>query len=178
MARFSLHAIGADRPGIVSAVTRTLGSIGCNLEDSRMTILHGQFAIMLIVDAPSTASGSVIESCLDEVRDELDLLIAVRPLPEHVEVADVGDVLTVSVHGADRPGIVAAFTTTLADFGGNIIDLATRSVGEGDQPGYVMVLSVALPVGHDGDELVAKLGEVADGLGVRCAVGPGDSGLL
>ena len=178
MARFSLHAIGADRPGIVSAVAGALAAMGCNLEDSRMTILQGQFAIMLIVDAPSTASGSVIETCLENVRDELDLLVVVRPLPKHLETTEIGEVFTVSVHGADRPGIVAAFTTTLAGVGANIIDLATRAVGDGESIGYVMVLSVALPVGSSSDQLVAELHEVAESLGVRCAVGPGDPGLL
>jgi glycine cleavage system transcriptional repressor len=133
---------------------------------------------MLIVDAPSTASGSVIEACLENVRDELDLLVVVRPLPEQHESAEIGEVVTVSVHGADRPGIVAAFTTTLATLGANIIDLATRAVADGETIGYVMVLSVALPADASSDELVAKLDDVAHSLGVRCAVGPGDPGLL
>ena len=48
-----------------------------------------------------------------------------------------------SVHGADRLGIVAAMTRVLADAGGNITDLTTRLAGTL----YVLVAEVELPAG-------------------------------
>jgi len=38
--RLALSAIGADRPGIVAAVTGALVDSGCNLEDTTMAILR------------------------------------------------------------------------------------------------------------------------------------------
>ena len=41
MSRFSVAAIGADRPGIVAAVTGVLVQRDCNIEDTAMAILGG-----------------------------------------------------------------------------------------------------------------------------------------
>ena len=51
MAHFAVIAIGADRPGIVAALTGALFEAGGNLEDVSSSILRGHFAIMLVVDA-------------------------------------------------------------------------------------------------------------------------------
>ena len=62
--------------------------------------------------------------------------------------APAGEPHVLSVHGADRLGIVAAVTRALAEAGGNITDLTTRLAG----PLYVLVAEVDLPPGaaeHD-----------------------------
>src|SRR5947209_8005026 len=64
MAHFAVSAVGADRPGIVAAVTGVFVEHGCNLEDTSMTILRGHFAMMLIVAAPDDVSGEELESAL------------------------------------------------------------------------------------------------------------------
>ncbi|MDR2251277.1 MAG: hypothetical protein LBD98_00315 [Endomicrobium sp.] len=57
MAKYiSLTAIGKDRPGLVSAVTKVLYKERCNIEDSTMTILHDQFAMILIIKVSTTIS--------------------------------------------------------------------------------------------------------------------------
>ena len=42
--RWIVTALGQDRPGIVAGVTKVLYDLGCNLEDSAMTRLEGEFA--------------------------------------------------------------------------------------------------------------------------------------
>jgi len=137
-------AIGRDRPGIVAAVTGALLDLGGNVEDSQMSILGGHFAVMLLVEVPeATMRESVVER-LGEVAHEHELEAisvaevsegAARPLtPSHV----------LSVYGADRPGIVHAVSSALAEAGVNITDLETKLTGPGDAPVYVMVLEVAL----------------------------------
>jgi glycine cleavage system transcriptional repressor len=49
MRHFAVTAIGADRPGIVAAVSNVLLDHEGNIEDSQMTILCGRFTMMLIV---------------------------------------------------------------------------------------------------------------------------------
>lgn len=38
-----ITALGADRPGIVNAITRHVSSCGCNIEDSRLAMLGEEF---------------------------------------------------------------------------------------------------------------------------------------
>ncbi len=43
---FAITAIGKDRPGIVAGVSKALYDLGTNIEDSSMTILSGEFAMI------------------------------------------------------------------------------------------------------------------------------------
>src|SRR6266542_2052675 len=61
----AVTAVGADRPGIAAAVVKVLYEHGGNVEDSRMAILGGHFAMMLIVALPEGAErpGIVYRVC-------------------------------------------------------------------------------------------------------------------
>ena len=57
---------------------------------------------------------------------------------------------SISVYGADHPGIVHGVAQALAAGGVNVVGLSTRVVGEGEgEPIYVMLLEVALPPALD-----------------------------
>jgi glycine cleavage system transcriptional repressor len=155
----AVTAIGADRPGIVAAVARVLHERGGNLEDSAMTILGGHFAIVLLVttdDEPDALAG-----VLREATDELGLTITVSRADAARTSAEPTHLL--SVYGADKPGIVAGITTTLAEAGANIIDLETQVVGEDDTPVYAMVIELQAT---DADALAAHLEAACETLGV------------
>ena len=79
-----------------------------------------------------------------------------------------------TVHGADRPGIVSALTRVLADHGGNIVDLTTR-LGGGL---YVMAAEVVLPADVDMVALGAALSAEAARLGVGATLRPADVDVL
>jgi len=64
MKRYMLYINGPDQVGIVAAVTQSLTRLRCNLEDSRMTILRGQFSIMMTI-AVNEIPQEVIQSVLD-----------------------------------------------------------------------------------------------------------------
>ncbi len=141
-----------------------------------MTILAGEFSIMLVLTAPATCDAAAIEAALAPVAASLDLLVAVRPTGEVATAADEGEMLAVSVHGADHPGIVARFAREIAAAGGNIVDLATRVVADPLRPSYVMVLSVVLQ--GDAGALAERLSAVAAQAGVHCTVSAADAELL
>ncbi len=178
MPRYSLHAIGTDRPGIVAGVTSVLADSGCNLEDSRMAILHGQFAIMLVVEAPRRLSLEQLEESFREIQERLDLVIFIRPLPKKSNFAVSGDTVAVSVHGADRPGIVSFIATRVAELGGNIIDLATHKIDEHGSSSYVLLLTIETTASCTEEALARELGVVASQLGVSCVVHAGGNELF
>lgn len=182
MPHVAVTAVGSDRPGIVAAVTGVFVEHRCNIEDSSMTILQGQFAMMLVVDAPPDVSAAQLEAALGGPAADLALVVTVRPLPAADEEApgeETGDDRwTVSVYGADRPGIVHGVASLLADQGVNIVDLSTRVIGSAEQPVYAMVLEVALPAGVDPNSLGDRLADVAAGLGVEASLHPSDADIL
>ncbi|MGH9153681.1 MAG: glycine cleavage system protein R [Acidimicrobiales bacterium] len=178
MPHFALSAVGADRPGIVAAVTGALVDSGCNLEDSSMTILRGQFAIMLVVAGPEGLDADTLEKALAGPAADLGLVVHVRPVGDDVPPPPGGEPWSVAVYGADRPGIVHRFTSLLASRGVNVVDLTTRVIGEPAHPVYAMILEVALPPGVDGPGLGADLAALARELGVECSTHPSDADIL
>jgi glycine cleavage system transcriptional repressor len=157
--QLAVTAIGADRPGIVAAVSRVLHERGGNLQDSAMTILGGHFAIVLLVATEDDPQE--LRAALTAATEDLGLTISVSHAEGTRDQTDPTHLL--SVYGADRPGIVAGVTAVLADLGANVTDLETQVIGGEDEPVYAMVIEL---VADDELELAARLAEVCRTLGV------------
>jgi len=163
--------IGHDRPGIIAETTGVLAELGANLEDSSMTILRGHFAMVLVATADVTAAEA--QSALDSLADP-SLSVSVREVPAESEHPAVGPSYLLSVHGADRPGIVSTVTAQVSAAGGNITDLTTRLTGDL----YVIVAEVELPASVDVTALTGQLEEVGRDLGVEVSLRALDPDLL
>lgn len=174
----AVTAIGADRPGIVASVTEVLTDRGANIEDSTMSILRGHFAMMLVVAAGADEHASALEAALAPVAERFGLVVAVRAIDDTVPRSPDGDAWTVSVYGADRPGIVHRVTAALADAGANVVDLTTRVIGDASRPVYAMVLDVTLPAGVEPGTLQQRLTALAAELGVDCSLHPNEADIL
>ncbi|HUQ39706.1 MAG TPA: ACT domain-containing protein [Acidimicrobiales bacterium] len=178
MPHFAVSAVGADRPGIVAAVTGALVDLGCNLEDTSMSILRGHFAMMLVVNAPDGTTADDVDRAVEGPASDLELVVAVRGIDDAVPDSPTGQPWGVSVYGADRPGIVHRVTRLLAEQGVNVVDLATRVIGGPDRPVYVMLLDVTLPTGVAGNAVAAELERLGTELGVDCTMHPNEPDIL
>ncbi|HET9516945.1 MAG TPA: ACT domain-containing protein [Actinoplanes sp.] len=170
MDELAITVIGPDRTGIVADVAEALSGLGANLTDSTMTRLRGHFAMTLVCTGPSVES---VEQALAPLGADGRLLTTVRSVAPEQDRAASGAPYLVSLHGADRLGIVAAITRVVAAAGGNITDLTTRLSGAL----YVLVAEVDVPAGV-ADELAARLAEAAAGLGVEVTLRPAEPDLL
>jgi glycine cleavage system transcriptional repressor len=159
VSHFAVSAIGQDQPGIVAAITAELLAVEGNIEDSRMSILRGHFAVMLIVAVPDPVSSEELESRLQSVGERLGLeAVSVKEVAELEDAAaPASHVLT--VYGADHPGIVHAVASALAERGVNITDLETMLADRDREPIYVLVLEISLG-DADADEVEQALREV------------------
>jgi glycine cleavage system transcriptional repressor len=168
----TLHAItviGHDRPGIIAQATGALARLGLNLEDITMTLLRGHFTMVLLCEGDVSARR--IEEVLEFIAADGTLSVSAREIPEEPVEEPAATPYVVTVHGADRPGIVSAVATRLADVGGNITDLDSR-LASGL---YILGAEVDLPDGTDVDALEQSLSKAADELGVGATLQPADS---
>jgi len=155
----AITVLGHDRPGIIARTAELLAELEMNLEDSSMTLLRGHFAMTLI--CAGQADAAALDAALAEALDD-SLSVSVRALPDEGDRPAIGSSYLVTVHGADRLGIVARLASTIAAAGGNITDLTTRLAGEL----YVLLAEVDLPSGADVSALRAALAEASVELGV------------
>jgi len=170
MNEIAVTAVGADRPGIVAALTEALLDLGGNLEDVRAALLRGSFAIALLVTVPDDVTPGEVDAALRPVAERLGLgLFTGLAAPETPHQAARERVI-VSVYGADHPGIVHAVTAGLADAGVNVVDLSSAAVGT--PPIYHLAIEVELPDGFGADALEARLRPIARDNDVDMAVIP------
>jgi glycine cleavage system transcriptional repressor len=163
----AITVIGPDRTGIVADVSEALAGVGANLTDSTMTRLRGHFTMTLICTGPAADEASAALAPLKDVVTE------VRVVEPEKNTEDQGEPYVVSVHGADRLGIVAAVTRVVAAEGGNITDLSTRLAGKL----YVIIAEVDVPAGV-ADELAQQLAVAAAELGVEVTLRRAESEIL
>src|SRR3954468_321727 len=136
MTTYAVTAVGPDAPGEVAALAEALAGLGANLEDASMTRLRGHFAMTLVatLDAPA----DVVEAALAPVSAASGLHLSVWGVGDDAPPPVAARPWRVTLHGADRPGLVAGTARALAEAGANITDLSCRLVGEL----YVMTLEV------------------------------------
>ncbi|GAA3710728.1 amino acid-binding protein [Microlunatus aurantiacus] len=159
MTYLAITVVGHDRPGIIAQAADALADSGMNLEDSSMTLLRGHFAMTLI--CAGGASVADVERALAPLADG-SLTVDVRELSAGGEPrSSGGGTHLVTVHGADRLGIVARLASVVAAAGGNITDLTTRLAGDL----YVLLAEVDLDPAAS-ERLEAELAAVAAELGV------------
>ncbi|MGK2878305.1 MAG: glycine cleavage system protein R [Solirubrobacterales bacterium] len=179
MSKYAVAVVGRDQPGIAAAVARALFETRANIEDSRMSILGGHFAMMLVVSLEDGVGADGLNAELEKVRSAIGLEHALaqqiedasseaRPAPTHV----------LTVYGADHPGIVAAVCDALAARQVNIDDLATRVVGSEQQPVYTLICELTLPGSLEPAALSADLDGVAVAQGVEVSLRELDQDIL
>ena len=171
---FILSAIGRDRPGLVADLAKLIYDCDANLEDSRMTILGTEFAVILLCSSTAANASDRLGAGVKRLERDLGLMILLRELAEgpRPPVPAPGSVLhRLTVTGEDRAGIVASVYRALAERGINIADLSTRSLpGPGGSPHYQMTMAIEVPERLDVGDLRRALDELADRLVIDLAL--------
>ena len=170
----SLSAIGKDKTGIVSSISEILFKLGCNIEDSTMTLLSGQFAVILLLDCPKNSDISKIKRSLNSSLKKLDLSYSVTEVDKpKINKKNFGDYV-IAVYGSDRVGIVYNVSKFLADKKINITDVQTKISGKKDKV-YIMLLEVNIPKILKIENVKQNLKQLAKELNVEIFINQADS---
>ncbi|RMF44508.1 MAG: hypothetical protein D6751_08885 [Deltaproteobacteria bacterium] len=168
-----MTAFGRDRVGIVADVTRILFETDCNLEETRMTQLADEFALILLFTGRRDDLEEVLERETRRLEREKGISAFVRPLQQRqTHRKDERPRAVVHVEGLDQAGIVYRTSCLLAELGVNIVDLQSDVLltpGSGSRL-YRMDIHVQLPDDTDRARLEARLQQVGDELNVDISV--------
>ncbi|MBZ2189910.1 ACT domain-containing protein [Alcanivorax sp. JB21] len=118
-----ISALGSDRPGIVKALTGAVLERQGNILDSRMTVLGGEFAVLMLVSG-SDDTLSQLEAAAPSLEQSLALTITLRRTRRAGEQASALP-YQVEVVAMDHPGIVHEIAQFFSSRGININDLTT-----------------------------------------------------
>ncbi|MCK9530342.1 MAG: glycine cleavage system protein R [Gammaproteobacteria bacterium] len=120
-----VSALGRDRPGIINDLAEQVLDCGGNILDSRMTVLGGEFAIMMLVQGNWNAIAK-LEHLLPGLEKKLDLTIMARRTEEK-KPGPAAIPYSVDVVSIDHPGIIYQLAHFFSSRNINIHDLYTDS---------------------------------------------------
>lgn len=169
MAKAVISGIGPDQPGIVAALSSVLFRHGCNIEDSTMTRLAREFAVILTINVPESVSLSTLREDFDTLNDSHHMTVIMKPLPAYLEPEShvPHNPYMISVSGQDRTGITYYVSTKLAEMDINITDLNAQVIAGDNGPVYIMMVEVDVPDALTPEEVNRELQELARNVGVE-----------
>lgn len=167
-----LTAIGPDRPGLVKEISAGIHRAGANIEDSRMAILGGEFAMLLLCSGTSAQ----LEAAEKEARraaGSLGLEIGFRDTRLAEPRAGVSK-HHLEVSGLDHPGIVEAVAGVLASHAVNVASLESRLVHQplSGTPIFVLEADLEVPNGVVLAQLERALQDVSERESLELSVRP------
>ena len=130
---YVISVIGLDQVGIVSKVTQFLFAKGCNIIDIEQSVIHSQFTMVLLIQPIQPDIEPVrLKTGLNALARRLKMSITLMPLREYkgLKLAEDKKPYLLTILGPDRPGIVAALSSALAEHRCNIERIKMIARGE------------------------------------------------
>jgi glycine cleavage system transcriptional repressor len=168
---FALSAIGHDRPGIVADLAEFIFESECNLEDSSMSRLGSEFAVLLLLSSTGEDAERRLSAGVKRLEWEKRLTVFIRPLehePMRGKPYGVGT-YEVQASGLDKAGIVARVARRLAEQDANILEMFTEVLpaAESGTPVYRMSIVIDVPNRLQEAQLRRELDDVAASLRIE-----------
>jgi glycine cleavage system transcriptional repressor len=167
-----ISAIGNDRTGVVQDLTKVVLSCGGNIEESRMTTLGSEFAMLLLVSG-NWHTLSRLEQGLDKLCESGNLSVSIKETdmkpPEEDRLPYAVDIVAL-----DQQGIVFNLANFFASRDIEIADVATRSYAAAHTgaPMFAVQMAVNVPSSVHVAQLREEFHELCDRLNLDAILEP------
>ena len=149
-----ISAIGEDKPGIINALSQAATDSQCNIQDTRMTVLGGEFALIMLTSG-SNEMISLLEQRLPDVARAHSLTtILKRTQPRPSDHS--GSTHQIQVDALDHPGIVKEIASFFSDRGLNIeeMETGTYAAPHTGSPMFSLQMVIRIPVHENSENLL------------------------
>ncbi len=120
-----LTAVGPDQVGLVEKLSEFIARHGCNIEDSKMAVFCGEFAVIVLI---SGEGGNLVKIARDyrELESETGLTLSIKT-PAARKPAEQFLPYRLTASCMDHPGIVYRLSGVLSGLGINIESMETST---------------------------------------------------
>jgi glycine cleavage system transcriptional repressor len=123
--RLILTAVGPDRVGLVEKISEFIARHMCNIEDSKMAVFCGEFALIALISGEGSNLIKIARAYRD-IEIETGLTITIKtPAVRQATAAFLPYKLTAAC--MDHPGIVHQISNVLSSMGVNIESMETET---------------------------------------------------
>ena len=120
-----LTAVGPDRIGLVERTSEFIVQHGCNIEDSKMAVFCGEFALILLISG-EPANLLQVSGAHKELAELTGLNVWVRT-PSAKKIAEHSLPYHLTASCMDHPGVVYRLSRLLSELGINIESMETKT---------------------------------------------------
>jgi glycine cleavage system transcriptional repressor len=154
-----LTAIGPDQVGLVQKISEFISRRGCNIEDSKMAVFCGEFAVIVLI---SGEGGNLVKIGRDyrQIETETGLAISIKTPAARTPESFLPYKLTASC--MDHPGIVYQISGALSSLGVNIESMETKTYAApvSGTPIFQLEARLAVPTRTNVNELRRRFAEI------------------
>ncbi len=148
-----VSALGENRQGFVRQITGLASQAGCNIIDSRMTELGGEFALMMLMSGEWNALAKM-EHSLPALANKLGLITLTKRTTRAED--DTGMLpYRIQVVALDNPGIIHDMAIFFSEMGIVIVDLTSDTYQAPHTAAAMVVLTMTINV--PGGSAIAEL---------------------
>jgi len=154
-----LTAVGPDRIGLVEQISEFIAKHQCNIEDSKMAVFCGEFALILLVSG-SRESLAKLTTADEELTSRTGLNVRVRKTGEQ----PLEHPVRYQLHAAcmDHPGVVYELSRVLSGLGINIesMETSTYAAPVSGTPMFLLDAIISIPPQIGIESLRAQLNQI------------------
>jgi len=155
-----LTAFGPDQVGLVQRISEFISRHGCNIEDSKMAVFCGEFAVIVLI---SGDGGNLVKIARDyrEIETETGLAISIKT-PSTRKTAESFLPYKLTASCMDHPGIVYRLSAVLSAMGVNIESMETKTYAApiSGTPIFQLEADLAVPTRTNINSLRARFAEI------------------
>lgn len=157
-----LSVVGTDRTGIVQDISKVILECGGNIEESRMTALGAEFAMLMLISG-NWHTLTKLESGLDKLTEDGSLTINLKKTGQPASRKDCMP-YGVDVVCLDHPGVVFGLSDFFAARDIEIAELATKqyAAAHTGAPMFAVQMNISIPGSINLSQLRDEFSEFCD----------------
>ena len=155
-----LTAVGPDQVGLVEKISEFIARHGCNIEDSKMAVFCGEFALIILTSGESSHLHKIANH-YRELEIETGLAISIKT-PASRKTAESFLPYTLTASCMDHPGIVYQISGILSSFGINIESMETNTYAApvSGTPIFRLEANISVPTKTNTSSLRQRFAEI------------------
>ena len=155
-----LTAVGPDQVGLVEKISQFIARHSCNIDDSKMAVFCGEFALIFLISGES-GNLAKIANDHDQLEIETGLTISIKtPATRKPVESFLPYKLTASC--MDHPGIVHQISAVLSSLGINIEAMETKTYAAplSGTPIFRLEADISVPTETDMNSLRQRFADI------------------
>ena len=155
-----LTAVGPDRIGLVEKISEFVLKHGCSIDDSKMAVFCGEFALILLISGEGHGLSNIAGG-YSELGSQTGLNIWIKA-PSKKKPVEAILPYELTAFCMDHPGVVYKVSNVLSNLGINIESMETKTYAApvSATPLFRLDALISVPVRVNINDLRARLGEL------------------